>query len=84
VKEIVLPSGRFATLRPLKWADRVMTYGLPEVEQRIMALAVRTVCIDGEPLTMQQAQEMELTEAEPIIQAIVADMLAGYQSKGIA
>lgn len=84
MKEIVLPSGRFATLRPITWKDRVMTYAILDLEERVIRLACRVVTIDGEILTRAAADEMELTEAEPIIQAICKEMVAGMQSKGIA
>lgn len=83
-KEIVLPSGRFAAFRPLTWRDRLFTWGLASVEERILALACRAVTIDGEPLTMEQALDMELEEAEPIIQAICQNVLAGIKSQGVA
>jgi len=84
MKEIVLPSGRFATLRPITWRDRVITYSNTDLEARIMALACLVVKIDGEQLTKDQAGDMELSEAQPIIEVICQEMVAGFQSKGVA
>jgi hypothetical protein len=83
-KEVVLPSGRFASIRPLTWLDRVKTYSVVDLEERLIRLAVRCVTIDGAPLSREQADEMELTEAQPIIEEICKAMIAGSQSKGVA
>ncbi len=72
------------TLRPITWKDRVMTYGVLDLEERVIRLACRVVTIDGAPLTRQAADDMELTEAEPIIQSILAEIIAGLKSKGVA
>jgi uncharacterized linocin/CFP29 family protein len=84
MREIVLPSGRFAAFRPLTWRDRVATWGIASIEERVIALACRAVTIDGELLTLEQALDMELEEAEPIIQAICQNVLAGIKSQGVA
>lgn len=84
MKEIVLPFGRFANIRPLTWRDRVFTWAIASIEERILALACRAVTIDGEPLTMEQALDMELEDAEPIIQAICQNIMAGIKSQGVA
>lgn len=84
MKEIVLPSGRFAAVRSLTWADRMATFGIADFEKRVMTLAVRAVTIDGAPLTPQDAQDMELEEANPIIEAILCMLIAGHKSRGVA
>lgn len=83
MKEIVLPSGRFASLRPITWWDKVLCAD-PKTDVVVMGIACRVVTIDVAPLTLQMAQEMELAEANPIIEAICQELIAGYQSKGIA
>ncbi len=71
MKEIVLPSGRFATLRPITWWDKVLTSNA-NIDLMILTMACRIVKIDKQELTMDAAQEMPLHEANPIIVAVGA------------
>jgi hypothetical protein len=83
VKELVLPSGRFAQIRDLTWWDRVLTaHTNPEVY--IIAMAVRVTTIDGEPLTLQMAGDMTLDEANPIIELIAGQLADSLKSKGVS
>jgi hypothetical protein len=82
-QERVLPSGRFATMRPLTWLDRVLSYD-ENVEARIMRMACRVVRIDGGELTLADAASMSLVEANPIIDMVTLAWAASMQSKGIA
>ena len=82
MKELVLPSGRFASIRPITWWDKVLCH-CDSTELMLILLACRVVTIDGEALTLGQAQEMELAEAMPLITVICADVLAGMKSKAV-
>ena len=83
MKELVLPSGRFAKIRNMTWWDRVLTSNInPEVY--IFCMALRVTTIDGEPLTAQEASEMPLEEANPIIELVADQILASLRSKGVA
>lgn len=85
MKEIVLSTGRFASVRPITWWDKVLCAGAGvTTEALVMGLACRVTTIDGEPLTLEMAQAMELHEANPIIEAICQDLLACNKSKGVA
>lgn len=83
MREVVLPSGRFATLRPITWWDKAICANASS-DLLVLGLACRVVTIDGEPLTFQQAQEMELLDANPLIGLICDELIAGMKSKGIA
>lgn len=83
MKEIVLPSGRFASIRPITWWDKVICSN-PSTDVLVTGIACRVVTIDGEPLTFAQAQEMHVAEANPIISSICEELIAGIKSKGIA
>lgn len=84
--EIVLPSGRFASVRRIKWWDRVMCHSDSKgnIDVYVMALAIRCVTIDGEPLSIEQAKDMDIEEANPLIEAICGQLIAAGKSKGIA
>lgn len=84
MKEVVLNSGRFASMRPMTWWDRVITAGADTVELRILFLAARVTTLDGEPTTVEQLGNMELAEAQPIYDAVVQEFLAASKSKGVA
>lgn len=83
MREVVLPSGRFATLRPITWWDKAICANASS-DMLVLGIATRVVTIDGEPLTFQQAQEMEIAEANPLISLICEELIAGIRSKGIA
>ena len=85
MKEVVLPSGRFASIRPITWFDRVVTYSASSNQElRVLLLACRVVTIDGEQLAMKQAEAMEIEEANPLIETVYADLLRASKSKGVA
>jgi hypothetical protein len=86
LKELVLPSGRFAAMRPITWADRIVAYGAhrDSLELVVLAIACRITKIDGEVLTQDAAVEMALEDANPIIEAVLSQMNAAFASKGVA
>lgn len=83
VKEIVLPSGRFARMRGMTWWDRCCTRN-DNAEIWIMAMATRVVTIDGARLTFEEAQEMGLEEANPIIVMVADQMAEALKTKGVS
>jgi hypothetical protein len=83
MKEIVLPSGKFAALRPITWWDRVLSVHA-NTDMMVLLIATRIVLIDGAQLTLEQAQAMDLQDAQPIINSICEDLVAGYKAKGVA
>lgn len=83
MKEIILPSGRFAAIRQITWMDRAVCFDT-HGEVMLMKLASRVVTIDGEALRMEAAAEMPLDDANPIIQAIIEQLLQALKSRGVA
>jgi len=83
MKELVLPSGRFATIRPITWIDRVVTRD-DNPEAWIFRLALRIVLIDGAELTVDQASEMVIEEAQPIINVIAQQLVVASKSNGVS
>ena len=83
MKEIVLPSGKFATLRPITWWDKVVC-ATESTDTLVFLIACRVVKIDGAELTFEQAKLMTLEDAQPIINSICAEMVAGLKAKGVA
>lgn len=84
MKELVLQSGRFATMRPITWWDRVVTAEAATVELRVLFIASRITKLDGDAVTPEELGAMELAEAEPIYQSVVAEFLAAAKAKGVA
>ena len=82
MREVVLPSGRFAAVRDITWEDRVCTFDA-NTEFWIFKLAGRVVKIDGENLTLVEAAQMTMTESNPIIEMIAAELILGIRSRGV-
>ena len=82
MREVVLPSGRFAAVRDITWEDRVCTYDA-NTEFWLFKLAGRVVQIDGENLTLIDAAKMNIVEANPIIEMIAAELILGIRSRGV-
>ena len=81
IAEVVLPSGRFAAMREPLVADLLAARTIPHPD---IALAIRTVQIDGEPLTMDQVLGMTAEEYMPIYNMIEAYAVkVGKFKKGI-
>lgn len=83
-REVVLPSGRFASIKAMTWGDVVVCY-----DQNAMAmsakLASRMVSIDGQPVTLDQVMEMEACEYFPINEIICKEIVEAMKFKdGIA
>lgn len=82
-KEIVLPSGRFASFRPITWGDLIASHS--ENGHKMIATMAALVCqIDGSPLTVEQVAEMTLGEFMPIVNIIGEMMPKDMASKGVA
>lgn len=83
LKELVLPSGRFASMRPLMWVDRVLCWD-ENPESRVLRMACRVVRIDGCELTLHEAMQMTLMEANPLIEMVLHAWIDSQKSKGVA
>lgn len=82
-KEIVLPSGRFASFRPITLGDVIVSHS--EIGPRMMAIMATLVCeIDDEPVTAEQVLAMTLDEFMPIANVIADMMPKDMASKGVA
>ena len=79
MREVVLPSGKFASMRPVLALDILLslTKDFPNV-----GLMERTVTIDGERLTYEQYLAMDAVEFMPIL-GMVAEATKGLSLKGI-
>ena len=79
MREIVLPSGKFASMRPVLALDILLSFtkDFPNV-----GLMERTVTIDGERLTYEQYLAMDAVEFMPIL-GMVAEATKGLSLKGI-
>ena len=62
--EIILPSGRFARVRPMLAIDLLLGMKAEFLEA---ALVARMVTIDDEPISYQDALVMDIEEFIPII-----------------
>jgi hypothetical protein len=81
VKEVVLPSGRFASVRPITLGD--VTAAHAENPYLMLArLAPLTTKIDGSPLTPEMFLEMEMDDFFPIQELLTADIARGLSTKG--
>jgi hypothetical protein len=72
-KEVVLPSGAFARLRNVLWRDRVIANGAAQgnTEMYFVHLVTRVVTIDEKEVTLDQALNLDLREADALIAALV-------------
>ena len=82
MREIVLPSGRFATIRRLTGADllalpQTASFNTNALTMHLITLAVR---IDGEAVTMQDLTAMDLQDVLPLYSE-VARLIAGPAEK---
>lgn len=82
-RETVLPSGKFARMREIEFADRVACaqyrgYNL------MICMAVRTVTIDDEPLQLQDLLAMKDHESNPFLEMVAKRLVEGAASEGIA
>lgn len=80
--EIVLPSGRFATIRPPNVGDLSADYSVNPI-QFVSNLAVRIVKIDGKPITAEEVAQMDMDEFTPLMNHI-SDFLLAVSQRGIA
>lgn len=84
-REVVLPSGRFASMRTMTWGDLVACYDTVNVARMSAKLAACLVSIDGQPLTIDQIMQMEAAEFFPINEIICKEITAALKYKnGIA
>lgn len=81
--EIVLPSGRFASFRPITWGDVIASHA--DNGPHMMAVMATLVCrIDGELLALPDIRMMPIVEFMPIVNIIVDMMPKDMASKGVA
>ncbi len=80
-REIVLPSGRYARMRPLMWLDMVQSYD--ENPFAWMAkLAVRVIEIDGVCMSAEHVLEMDMMEAMPVLNMLSEALKEVYKFRG--
>lgn len=82
--ELVLPSGRFASFRPLEWGDVVICWNDNNLLM-LTALAARTMRIDGKEVPLDQIMKLPPDEMSPVIMHVsksLGEMLK--HTKGIA
>jgi len=84
VKEVVLPSGRFAAFRKLRFGDFVISHD-DNPHAMLAKLAEQTVTLDGEPISFEQIMEMDAGEFFPISK-VLSDFMCEAMStqNGIA
>lgn len=83
VKEIVLPSGRFAAIREASFSDIQASYS--ENGMLTMAnLAALLVTIDGEPITTEALDRMSLSDAMLIINTIAEIIKPALTAKAVS
>lgn len=79
--EIVLPSGKFARVRPILTIDFLLA---ASTEHMIAALVASNTLIDDEYVTYQEVLEMPLEDAMPLLDLINLKLkLANKTVKGI-
>lgn len=78
MKQILLPSQRVASMRPMKWIDWVVTATAPSIDMRVLIAACRLTTIDGKPLSIDEASEMSMADAAPLITEVMAQVSEGY------
>lgn len=81
IREIVLPSGRYARMRPLTWMDLVTSYDSNPFAM-LAKLALSTVEIDGENMTADDISGMGMEDASPIMAMIGDAMLQAQKFQG--
>lgn len=79
MREIVLPSGRFARMRPVLALDILLAFKMDFPQVGVM---VRTVTVDGEHLSYSQYLEMDASEFMPIL-GMVAEATKDLSLKGV-
>ena len=65
-KEIILPSGRFARIKPISLRHYIAIAEYPKEWATAVAMAL-CVELDDEPMTIEQALELPFKEASPIV-----------------
>lgn len=84
MKEFVLPSGRFAVLRPIKWGDIVAGLARPS-NMMVTTLLTRCVTLDGKAITEEEWLDQDLDEVNPITSIMMAEIEKALgHKKGIA
>ncbi len=79
--EIVLPSGKFARVRPILTIDFLLA---ASAEHMIAALVASNTLIDDEYVTYQEVLEMPLEDAMPLLDLINLKLkLANKTVKGV-
>ena len=79
--EIVLPSGKFARIRPILTVDFILA---ANAEHMIAALVASNTLIDDEYVTYQEVLEMPLEDAMPLLDLINLKLkLANKTVKGV-
>lgn len=84
--EIVLPSGRFARIKPPRWADIVRLYGSGTNSLEASAELIAKCCtVDGRGITALEVLDMDCTEVIPMWRGVNRFIeLAFALSKGVA
>lgn len=71
--EVVLPSGKFATLRPILWGDWLRAINVVRELPMLnidTVLMIECVQIDGEPVTYSQLQALDIRDGLAISRMI--------------
>lgn len=83
IKEIVLPSGRFASFREITWGDMIFAYS--ENAPAMMGRLVSRCChVDGEPLTIDEVGAMLMADFLPIMNVLVEMLPSSFSGRGVA
>jgi len=83
-REVVLPSGRFAKIRPILWGDMVAAYDT-NTYVMVTKLAARLVSIDEHVVSMEELLNMEAEEFMPINEMLCKSMSSALKFKdGVA
>ena len=80
MNEIVLPSGKFARLRPLTALDFLLSQKLPHPEAVLVSLAVT---FDDASLTYAEVLELPLEEFMPVM-GMLGKVLTKINLKGVS
>ena len=79
--EIVLPSGKFARIRPILTVDFLLA---ANAEHMIAALVASNTLIDDEYVTYQEVLEMPLEDAMPLLDLINSKLSSANKTvKGV-
>lgn len=74
LKEVVLPNGKFAALaRKVMWSDIVTSYD-ENLAVMCSAIVIRTVTLDGQPITVEELMAMDLENVVPLLGLIREDV----------